>query len=245
MKSGILFNSDSSEKKKIVKVGKLREVLGVMRKLLSKFGKYLILISLFMVLWIFWPVIREELRFAFVQTDSGQAIEKLKNTDFTPQIVIESEKKDKPEWLVPDEKYSIYIPKIAAKSRVVSGVDPWDKESYQLALKEGVAAARDLGVPGKLGTTYLFAHSVGTRADFARYNAVFYLLHKLEKQDQIELFYEGKLYKYAVVEKLIISPSDLSYFQPQELEERLVLQTCYPPGTTWRRLIVLARPVKT
>jgi LPXTG-site transpeptidase (sortase) family protein len=82
---------------------------------------------------------------------------------------------------------------------------------------------------------------VGTRADFARYNAVFYLLHKLEVGDKIEIVYQGTLYKYSVEKKEILTAHDLKYFDPGVREERLVLQTCYPPGTAWKRMVVVAK----
>jgi len=94
-------------------------------------------------------------------------------------------------------------------------VDPGEKQEYQWALKLGVAEAAGLAHPGQKGTTYLFAHSVGTRADFARYNAIFYLLHKLETGDGVEVVYQGKLYKYEVVAKEILAAGDLKYLQPQ------------------------------
>lgn len=241
MKSGLIFGQNKEIQ--AVKIGQIRRVLKGVNSFLKKFGKWCVVLAVLAVLWLVGPVILQEIRFAFVQTNTGRTVEKLGNTDMTPKFFQEPTKTEKASWAVPDENYSVYIPKIAAKSKVVPNVDPWDKDNYSEALKHGVAAANELATPGEVGTTYLFAHSVGTRADFARYNAIFYLLHKLEAKDAVEVVYKGELFKYQVWEKRIIDATDLSYFAPQETEERLVLQTCYPPGTSWKRLIVVAKRV--
>lgn len=116
-----------------------------------------------------------------------------------------------------------------------------NKEDYMAALQRGVAEASGLAHPGEKGTTYLFAHSVGNRLDYARYNAVFYLLDKLDIGDKVEVVFNRRVYKYQVWNKEILEPSDVRYLIPQEDEEKLVLQTCYPPGTTWKRLVVTAK----
>ncbi len=102
-----------------------------------------------------------------------------------------------------------------------------------------VAEAANLSHPGQKGTTYLFAHSTDSPVNFARYNAIFYLLDKLVVGDEVEIVYMGKLYKYRVTSVQILASSDTGYLVPQKEKEQLVLQTCYPPGTSWKRLIVV------
>jgi LPXTG-site transpeptidase (sortase) family protein len=211
---------------------------------LRRSSKVIILGSLVIIIMIFWPVIGEEIKYYVGQTPLGKGWVKLGNTEVSfvsEQVPGKTIVKEKPKWKVPDENYSVYIPKILAKSRVIPNVDPGDKSEYQWALKLGVAEAAGLSHPGQLGTTYLFAHSVGTRLDFARYNAVFYLLHKLEIGDEVEIVYAGNLYKYQVDRKEVVNAADLKYFEPQKEQEKLVLQTCYPPGTAWKRLIIVAK----
>lgn len=149
----------------------------------------------------------------------------------------------KPEWEVPDPNYSVFIPKLDAKSRVIANVDAGNEKVYQEALKLGVAAVAGLANPGERGTTYLFSHSVSNPINFVRYNAVFYLLDRLEIGDGIEVVYQGKLLKYEVSGREITRANDLKYLVPQQEEEKLVMQTCYPPGTTWQRLYVTAKRV--
>lgn len=236
MKSGILYGEGSVKR---VNVATLRSRLKLVSGVLRKGGKWIIGGGIVMVMFVLWPVMKAELKYAFGQTKPGKAVTKIANTEL--KFVVDSPDPLVTDWIVPDENYSVYIPKILAKSRVIPNVDAGDKQQYQWALKLGVAEAAGLSHPGEKGTTYLFAHSVGTRADFARYNAIFYLLHKLEVGDKVEVVYKGKLYKYDVEKREVLAASDLKYLQDQKEEEKLILQTCYPPGTAWKRLVVVAK----
>ena len=118
-------------------------------------------------------------------------------------------------------------------------MDAGNPAEYNAALKLGVAEAKGLSHPGQKGTTYLFAHSTDSPVNFARYNAVFYLLDKLKVGDEAEVVYMGEAYKYRVVSVQILASSDTRYLVPQKEKELLVLQTCYPPGTSWKRLVVV------
>ncbi|TSC85777.1 MAG: Sortase family protein [Microgenomates group bacterium Gr01-1014_16] len=148
-----------------------------------------------------------------------------------------------PNWEVPDGNYSIYIPKIGAISRVITDVDANNKKEYLEALRLGVAEAKGLGHPGEKGTTFLFAHSVASPLDYARYNAVFYLLDKLESGDEIEIVYKNRIFRYSVFGISVLDAKDTRYLRPQKDEELLVLQTCWPAGTRAKRLVLTAKPV--
>ncbi|KKT57956.1 MAG: secreted enzyme, sortase [Candidatus Amesbacteria bacterium GW2011_GWB1_47_19] len=188
-----------------------------------------------------------ELKYVWIRTPLGRTVQRFEQLP-PPQLVVENElgntaiQAEQPGWKVPDDNYSLFIPEIGAISRVISAVDAGDANEYLPALQQGVAEAKGMAHPGEKGTTYLFAHSVGSRADFARYNAVFYLLHKLETGDKVEVVYGGRLFKYEVEIREILEPKNVKYLVPQSEEEKLVLATCYPPGTTWKRLVVVAKP---
>lgn len=148
--------------------------------------------------------------------------------------------------LVPkDPNFSIIVEKIGADATVVPNVDASNKTVYTEALQKGVAHALGTALPGQSGVTYLFAHSTDTLFNVPRYNAIFYLLWDLNPQDKIVVFFNGKRYDYLVSETKVTEPGDVSYFTMQTTEQILVLQTCYPPGTTWKRFLVIAKPVST
>lgn len=139
--------------------------------------------------------------------------------------------------------FSVVIPKIDAASNVIANVDASNEEEYQEALQKGVAHARGTMFPSQGGTIFLFSHSTDSPINIARYNAVFFLLRKLEAGDRIIVYFADKKYEYQVENKLITNPKDTSWLTEEGLGERLILQTCEPPGTNWNRLLVIARPV--
>lgn len=149
------------------------------------------------------------------------------------------------EWGMPDTRFSIYIPKIKAKAKIVENVDPGNEKVYMEALSKGVAHASGSVLPGMEGATYLFAHSTNAPWNVTQYNAVFYLLREMQPGDEIYVFFLDKLYKYRVTEQKTVAADDVSWLlHAKEGKERLILQTCWPPGTLWKRLIVVAEPIQ-
>lgn len=140
--------------------------------------------------------------------------------------------------------FGVIIPKIFANVAVTENVNPAEQKIYQQVLRTagGVAHAAGSAVPGEPGTVYIFGHSTDANVNVERFNAVFYLLRKLEIGDEIVVYYQGKPFKYDVSEKKIVNPTDISDITNIGNEERLVLQTCWPPGTTWKRLLIIAKP---
>jgi len=151
----------------------------------------------------------------------------------------------KEQVLVPkDADFSIVIPKIGASSKVFPNVDPSNENQFLPLLMQGVAHAAGSVFPGMNGNIYLFAHSTDNFWDVGRYNAVFYLLKDLVKGDDVVIFYKNQRYNYVVQRAQIVSPSDVSYLVDSQKQDKqqLILQTCWPPGTTWQRLLVFATP---
>jgi sortase A len=69
------------------------------------------------------------------------------------------------------------------------------------------------------------------------------LLYKLEVNDEVNLFYQGHRFLYKVYEKKIIDPSEVHYLTDKSSHEVVTLQTCWPPGTTLKRMLVFAKRV--
>ncbi|WKZ25522.1 MAG: sortase [bacterium] len=189
----------------------------------------------------FYPVIKEEFSYRFkTDTESSRFGNMLSQITAENSAIIKEEANN----LGIDPYFSVHIPKINAKANVISNVDPGKKEEYMEALQDGIAHAKGTYFPGQDKSIYLFSHSTDSFLNFARYNAVFYLLGKLEKGDIIEIYFLDKKYEYEVTEKVITKPEDISWLQREGRGEELILQTCDPPGTTWNRLVVVAVPVK-
>lgn len=146
--------------------------------------------------------------------------------------------------VAPDPQFSIVIPKIGAASRVFPNVDATSENEYLNILQQGVAHARGTVFPGMNGNIYLFAHSTDNFWNVGRYNAVFYLLKDLQPGDEIVVFYQNVRHQYLVTKSEIVNPDQIEPIVDAQKQnsETLILQTCWPPGTTFQRLLVFAKP---
>lgn len=204
-------------------------------------GYSLLILSSLILLISFGPIAIQEVGYRVFQrplASSEKSFFKMPSSENQPRQVAE----EAAEYGVPTD-FSIVIPKISAKARIIPNVDPADEKAYKTALKQGVAHATGTKFPGNKGIVYLFAHSTNSPVNISRYNAVFYLLKELRQGDQIIVFFAGQKYVYQVTERLVTAADDTQWLTKQEKEERLVLQTCWPPGTSQKRLLVIARPV--
>jgi len=138
--------------------------------------------------------------------------------------------------------FSVVVPKIDAASNIIVNVDVSNKKEYLEALRKGVAHGKGTYFPGQGENIFLFAHSTDSPINFSRYNAIFYLLRKLENGDRVILYFADRKYVYEVEDKFTTNIDNTTWITESTDGERLLLMTCDPPGTTWRRLIVLARP---
>lgn len=143
----------------------------------------------------------------------------------------------------PNTDFAIVIPKISATSAIVADVDPYNSVIYQRALTQGVAHAKGSSYPGGGSNTFLFSHSSANFFEASRFNSVFYLINKLETGDAINVFFNDEEFPYSVTTKQIVSSDAVTYLQPTD-SETLTLMTCWPPGTTLKRLIVTAHPIQ-
>lgn len=189
----------------------------------------------------FGPAMREEVSFDFHMSNrnyqNSQSYINLAEAEKTAAV-----QKEAASYNV-NSYFSVVIPKINAVSNVIANVDANNKEEYIDALSRGVAHARGTYFPGQGKTIFLFSHSTDSPLNTARFNAVFYLLRKLEKGDRILVFFTDKKYEYGVDDKMIAEPGDTSWLTKNFDGETLILMTCDPPGTTWRRLLIIAKPI--
>lgn len=141
--------------------------------------------------------------------------------------------------------FGIVIEKIDVNSPVVANVDSSNYREYIAALGKGVAHALGTALPGSTNqannNVFLFAHSAINPIEAKKYNSVFYLLRKLEIGDRVVTFYKGKRYDYIVSSKQVVEATDTKYITNISKDPILTLQTCDPPGSSLRRLIVTAK----
>ncbi len=140
-------------------------------------------------------------------------------------------------------EYTLVIPKINAIGRVLEDVDPWNESIYKNLLKKGIGQAKGFAHPDESGPVFLFAHSSGTPWEITHYNTVFLRLPDLRKDDAIQIWYKGKEYRYKVIRTQEVYPTEVSVVR-NEKEADLILQTCTPLGTDWKRLLVFAKRIE-
>jgi LPXTG-site transpeptidase (sortase) family protein len=234
--------------------------------ILRSLGNFLLLVALYGVMMTFGPAVGYELQYQVIQFRHIQfTIENVSKASTVTKAI--KNKKDnvhvtktpataqspgfaqilagnRQQILMPiDPLFSILIPKLGIDEQVVPNVDPNDPNVYLPVLQHAIAHAKGSVFPGDPGTTYLFAHSADNWWDIEHYNAVFYTLNNLSVGDGIVIFYENRRYNYVVSQQIISDPQDVTLLTGEHSgPQKLVLQTCWPPGTSWKRLYIIAVP---
>lgn len=128
----------------------------------------------------------------------------------------------------PQSPTRIVIPALAVDWPVVPG-DGWEE------LKKGVGHRAGSANPGERGNMILSGHN-------DVFGEVFKDLEALKNGDQVQVFAGGRMFKYAVRAKRIVSPDELSVLQPTR-ESVVTLITCHPYRVDTQRLVVIAQLV--
>jgi len=216
------------------------------KKIFFYFGSILVIISLIFILYIYEPIIISWIDYKLIdQKTVASKVEEIEEEVIIPTIT--SNPEPTPEPIIESNEFNISIPKIGAEANIEMGVSTSNKAEYMAVLKNNmVAQALGTGLPGNGNGTsmFLFAHSSEQGVFDARDNPVFYLLGNLENNDDILINYKGKIFTYKVYTKKIIGAKETSYLNYTEPDKEVViLQTCWPIGTNWQRLLVFAQKV--
>lgn len=214
-KNGVIFSNPSGNKKYLFYV-----------------GTFIFFLALGYFCYLYWPLASSVVAY---KTNTLKTVVKEEETS----VVEENEVK------VNLDEFWIKIPKIGAVADIKKGVSPFDKAEYLPILEEDlVAQAKGTGLPGEGKMVYLFAHSTKQGLQMVRKNSIFYLLGELMTGDMVFVKYNGKVYKYKVYDQKVVSAKDVEYLEyNEEGKEILILQTCWPLGTDWKRLLVFAERI--
>lgn len=133
--------------------------------------------------------------------------------------------------------YTLSIPKLKIKdAAVIIGSNDLSKSLIQWGGTSN---------PGEFGNTVIFGHSVlPAFFDPKNYTTIFSTLPTIKEKDEIFVYYDGITYRYQVSQMKVVEPSDVSVLEQKYDDSYVVLITCVPPGTYWKRLVVTARLVK-
>jgi LPXTG-site transpeptidase (sortase) family protein len=210
---------------------------GGLKRLTFYLGGILSSLAIFGAIVFYWPLLRSYVSFYTNIKTKPQAMQN--------QILTKKDEEIKQEKVEIKQNFEVLVPKIAARANITQNVSPFDQLAYEKELKMGkVAHSATSSLPGdgKGKSIYLFAHSSEENFLANRANAVFYLIGELDKGDSIWIEKNGIKYLYKVYDKKITKPEDTSYLRYSDPNrEVLILQTCWPIGTNWNRLMVMAQ----
>lgn len=129
----------------------------------------------------------------------------------------------------PEQPTRIVIPAINVDIRVVEG-DTWEQ------LKKGAGHHIGSANPGERGNCVISAHN-----DI--YGELFRDVPKLELEDEVIVYAGAQPYRYKVVSKRIIEPTQVEVMAPTP-DPVLTLITCYPHRINTHRIVVVAALVQ-
>lgn len=138
----------------------------------------------------------------------------------------------------------LIINKISVNAPISMSIDGNNKVSYDKALEAGVVHLKGTGLPGEYGNTFIFGHSSFYADKPGNYKQIFAGLNDLENGDNIEIQTSSKHYIYRVTAKKIIEPTDVSVANQDMSKKKLTLMTCWPIGSTAKRLVVIGNLVE-
>ncbi len=203
------------------------------QKTVFRIATGLFLVSLCYVIYLYYPLSVALIRYSVSQKQNVNSEKIIYQPETNPP---------------PSKEYSLTIPKILAYTQIIPNVNPYDRDEYIKVLNDDVVAqvkgSADPG-SGKGKSTYIFAHSTQQGFNMVVKNAVFYLLDELKNGDYIFINKDGKVYTYEVYKRLVVKASETQYLTYTEADkEILILQTCWPIGTDWNRLLIFSQLVK-
>lgn len=139
--------------------------------------------------------------------------------------------------LVPAQD-TIIIPKLNVDAPIVYPTESSNTAILE-AIKDGVAHYPNTAMPGRVGNSFLTAHSSYYWWSGGKYNQIFALLDRLQPGDLVYIYYQGGRYVYRINRSFIVNPDQVEVLN-QTANPILTLMTCTPLGTNLRRLIVQA-----
>ncbi len=140
----------------------------------------------------------------------------------------------------------IYIPKINVLAPIIL-TNSFNEKDIQKDLEKGVVLYKNTGYFEKEGKPTIIGHSSAFPWYRGKYGSVFALLNKLEKNDEVVILENAKsentkIHRYKVKNKVTASVRDVNNLIKNEKNDGtiLILISCWPIGTDWKRIVVIA-----
>jgi LPXTG-site transpeptidase (sortase) family protein len=157
--------------------------------------------------------------------------------DVSPSLILkESESRSIP------EEFFITIKKLGIeRARVYTDLDITTPDSYRERLKKGLGHVAGTVYPGEWGVAFILGHSaLPIFYSPTNYETIFSKLNDLTTGDVLEVEFGGSSFNYRVDEKKVVGAGTRPEDVLSGAGSRLVLMTCFPPGFTFKRLLINA-----
>ncbi len=202
------------------------------------------------ILWTLWPIVSFFFTDQIVLAKTVSPIADLSGLNTgspIPYATGEKNTTDPNTWFptspqkkvsAPVNSYTLSIPSlgITDASVIIAGDD----------LSKSLIHYGGTSLPGEYGNTVIFGHS--TLPQFFRgikdYKTIFATLPTIKIGAKIDMTYDGVSYRYVVIDKVVVEPTDLSPLEQRFDDSYVTLVTCVPPGTYLYRLNVKAKLVR-
>jgi sortase A len=187
-------------------------------------------VAVFLILYLVWQGVRSQKENSNMATNQTQ--------------ISETKKSAEPEEQQKNQSPLIISSKINLSAPIMLEVNGNNNNEYQSALEKGVAHLKGSALPGKSGNVFIFGHSSFDAEKAGQYKEVFAKLDELVNGDLIEIQSSEARYTYKVVEKKIVNSNDVSIAGQNYSLKQLTLMTCWPIGSTEKRLVVVGELVE-
>lgn len=155
-----------------------------------------------------------------------------------PSLVL----KEQESPLIPGE-FFLTIKKLGIeRARVYTDLDVTTPNSYREQLKKGLGHVKGTAYPGQWGSAFIIGHSALPLFYVpTNYETIFSKLNDLLPGDVFKVEFGNDTFDYQVEDKKIVAANTFPEEVLSGAGKRLVLMTCYPPGFTFKRLLINAK----
>ena len=138
-------------------------------------------------------------------------------------------------------KINLDVPIVDSKYKNESDFTQWN---FNEELENGVVKYPTTPAPWKLGNTLIFWHTSQEWRQKNPYWTVFSKIPNLELWDEVTVIRWWKLYKYKIIEKIVVSPKNVdAQYKKYQNGDYITLMWCYPIWRTDKRMMITAERI--
>ncbi len=138
-------------------------------------------------------------------------------------------------------KINLDVPLVDSKYKKESDFTQWN---FDAELENGVVKYPTTPEPWKFWNTLLFGHTSQEWREKNPYWTVFSKIPNLDLWDEITVIRWWKLYKYKIIEKIVVAPKNVdSQYKKYQNWDFVTLMWCYPIWRTDKRMMITAQRI--